>query len=133
VVPNCRCGPKKIRRLEPLTLAKCGLSRSSTGIRRQSSCDYPALQSLRIAPPTPAIAREHQMPDGLAVTRSNDQRSKSCQHLNRLAREIPIGREIGRRPVQFRCLRNRRFEKTLRLGGAERIARQQQPVFRTKY
>ena len=54
------------------------------------------------------------------------------EHLNRLAREIPIGREIGRRPVQFRCLRNRRFEKTLRFGGAERIARQQQPIFRTK-
>src|ERR1700731_4763017 len=74
VVPNCRCGPKKLRRLEPLTLAKCGLSRSSTGIRRHSSCDYPALQSLRIAPPTPTIAREHQMPRW--ACRDQEQRSE---------------------------------------------------------
>ena len=65
----------------------------------------------------------------LAVTRKNGSRCQCGQSANGSLGRIPVGREIRRRPVQLRMLRNGRFKKAFRFGRAKCVAYKKRRIF----
>ena len=73
-------------------------------------------------PPTTAASH------GLTMSRCNERRVKGCEPLNRVARGIPVSREVRRWAMEFWPLCHERGKKRLLFGRAECVANDQRAI-----